>query len=1079
MGAGGVYYQASLGAGRRPHELGPVPTGSRASVPASSDVVFEDHRGASVQALVPTSSDDLVQQLNEAARRRPLTWWVVFAFFVLGLATMPFGLFLWLLGIPVVWWVVLHDRAKRSVVIFYDVNDEHARQFQALVEAGQSLAQSQKLWRINASGALHSGHQQKVNAGAGALVRRSLASVTHGGPTELVTNIAVPGVSAEGASMYFLPDRILLAHKRVFTDISYNSLKVQERQTEFIEAPGAKPSDAVQVGSTWQYVNRNGGPDRRFKNNPVLPVMKYTELELANGNGFRWVLQISNAQTATYFAQELRLGVAFKRAVAGTAVPTAPLRSSEPELPRAPRAVPPPPRAQAPLVASPHAASTADYHRGEARWYTSDEPVDVGHGVRIPGMIYIGHELASPRGGVEPSLIVPSLPIDSRHPDWSGKGLSYWPSYSTITPASRAAYLSWLGQGRRLPDVPIGYVFLFMYGLERRVFIDLAKQSKQTSELHQIRAEMTALLETYGDSSGSFSSYGSQFIEAVDFLLHQGADDALEPPALTESRWPVPLALRVQLGTFAAQGKAIPAEWALAWGWFHPEIPLRTPATRCTDKFTQLFRIRYDQRFRTGVTVRPGATKVQLQYMPASSHISPITLTMNEVPDVITQSVPLKKLAALYDDVTTELDAYSRWLGRNPEKAGSLAAIALLPADLLVDAEGVVGDFRRWVQDKLGNAGTAEVSALELFEYWPVSGADKLTKPEAVSLTSLLDSFDAGLEPDVRFGGAAITANTPIVLFRTQPGSPHSATQSYSAALTMMHLATAVIAADGDVTAAELNHLTANIESSLHLTQPERIRLRAHLQWLGASEVKLTGLTKRLNTLTAAQKASLGDMLVTVAGSDGHIAPSEVATLQKIYKLLDLDANLVASRLHSALAGQSAATAGPVTVRPALNRDPGYPIPLPPAQAAQAAQSATAPNGYALDASAVQAKMAESAEVSALLGDIFSDDLPYGIETAASEPVTPGGSAAQVTDEPAIQSVGDLDAAHSRLVRALAGQEQMFWTDFENLSASHGLLPKGARDTVNEAALDASEEPLLEGDEILTINSYALQELLA
>jgi uncharacterized tellurite resistance protein B-like protein len=1077
LGAGGVYYQASLGAGQRRNQFSQNPAWPPSSTPASSAVVFEDQRGTSVQSLAPTSSDDLVQQLNEASHRKPLTRWVVIAFVVLGLVTMPFGFFVWLLAIPVVWWVVLRDRARRSVVIFYDVNDEHARQFQSLVDAGHSLAQSKKLWRINQSGALQSGHQQKVNAGAGALVRRSIAGVTNNGPKELVTNIAVPGVSADGASMFLLPDRILLSHRSVFTDIGYDSLRVQERQTDFIESPGPTPSDAVQVGSTWQYVNKKGGPDRRFKNNPVLPIMKYTELELDTANGFRWVLQVSNAQTAARFARELRSGAAFKQAADITAIPSNPPIGPEPELSHSPRAFLPAPKSQAqPIALHSTPAAAANVSPREARWYGPDESVDLGQGLRIPGMVYAGRGLTSPRGGVEPSLIDPSLSIDSRNPDWSGQGLDYWPSYSDITPVGRAAYLSWLGQGRRLPDVPIGYVFLFMYGLERRVFVEIAEQLDLASELVQIREEMAALLDVYGDSSGPFSSYASRFIEAIDFILLQDADGAAELPALTESQWVVPLALRVQLGAFAADGEAIPADWALAWAWFHTDISVRTPATRCTEEFTRLFRLRYEQRFGDGFTVRPGATKVQLNYSSASSQIGPVNMTMDGIPDVFSQRAPQKKLAALFDDVTTELDAYSRWLGRNPDKAGGLAAAALLPGDLLVDAEGVVGDFRRWVQEKLGDARTAEVSGLELLEHWPANGPDKLTKPETVNLTSLLDSFDAGLEPDVRFGGAAITTNTPIVLFRTQPGSPHSATPSYSAALTMIHLAAAVIAADGDVSPAELDHLTAHIEASLQLTQPERIRLHAHLQWLGASEVKLTGLTKRLHTLTTAQRASLGDMLVTVAASDGHIAPSEVATLQKIYKLLDLDPGLVTSRLHSAVTGQNPTTAGPVTVRPAGNPDPGYSIPASPARAAR---DATTANNYALDPSAIQAKMAETAELSALLGDIFSDDNPDKIDKQAPGPAAPGISTAEPKDEPATSPVGDLDTAHSRLVRALAGQEQMLWTDFEDLSALCGLLPEGARDTVNEAALDASDEPLLEGDETLTINSYALQELLA
>ena len=61
--------------------------------------------------------------------------------------------------------------------------------------------------------------------------------------------------------------------------------------------------------------------------------------------------------------------------------------------------------------------------------------------------------------------------MDRRRPDWEGRGLSYWPAYASIPSASRAAYLGWLADGRRFPAAPIGYVFLFFYGLERRTLV--------------------------------------------------------------------------------------------------------------------------------------------------------------------------------------------------------------------------------------------------------------------------------------------------------------------------------------------------------------------------------------------------------------------------------------------------------------------------------------------------------------------------------------------------------------------------------------------------------------------------------
>jgi hypothetical protein len=43
-----------------------------------------------------------------------------------------------------------------------------------------------------------------------------------------------------------------------------------ELATRLIEE-GPVPRDAERIGITWKYVNKGGGPDRRYKNNPQLP----------------------------------------------------------------------------------------------------------------------------------------------------------------------------------------------------------------------------------------------------------------------------------------------------------------------------------------------------------------------------------------------------------------------------------------------------------------------------------------------------------------------------------------------------------------------------------------------------------------------------------------------------------------------------------------------------------------------------------------------------------------------------------------------------------------------------------------
>ena len=89
------------------------------------------------------------------------------------------------------------------------------------------------------------------------------------------------------------------------------------------------------------------------------------------------------------------------------------------------------------------------------------------------GLLYVGKELGrQDSAGVENCLINPSLSVVD--PRGTTPEVPYYPSYSALEPRARGGYLQWLASGRSHPDADIGYVFLYFYGLERRLMLDQA-----------------------------------------------------------------------------------------------------------------------------------------------------------------------------------------------------------------------------------------------------------------------------------------------------------------------------------------------------------------------------------------------------------------------------------------------------------------------------------------------------------------------------------------------------------------------------------------------------------------------------
>lgn len=290
VGSGGAMYLSSKPA-RSVVRMQTPPFPSVAWNPA--EVLMDDTSGLSALELRPTGGDDIVRQLNEAARRPRWGWIAAIAALVIGAALMPWGLIVWALAVPGCWWLFLRDALRKNVVLFYEIEDDAALWFDRLVTSWDATSSSAELWRTVQSGRVQTTYQHKVNAGVGSIVQRISAEARIQQPKYLSTNIDVPTIRAGKETLSFLPDRLIVGSGKSYTDVAYRHLTVRRSVTRFVEQPGHVPRDTQLIGQTWQYVNVKGGPDRRFKNNPALPVVQYGQLDISTPQGLFWSVQSS------------------------------------------------------------------------------------------------------------------------------------------------------------------------------------------------------------------------------------------------------------------------------------------------------------------------------------------------------------------------------------------------------------------------------------------------------------------------------------------------------------------------------------------------------------------------------------------------------------------------------------------------------------------------------------------------------------------------------------------------------------------------------------------------------------------
>ena len=696
-------------------------------------------------------------------------------------------------------------------------------------------------------------------------------------------------------------------------------------------------------------------------------------------------------------------------------------------------------------------------------WVPPGESIEVQGRKLSCGMLYVGSRLTGIADyiDVEPALINPGLPVDNRHSDVEGEYMSYWPSYSDIQPACRAAYLDWLAAGRT-GGAYIGYVFLFFYGIERRILFETAKEDFDHGECDSLVLEVERLLELYGDN-GSFNGYASRFLSLVRCLRNNLDVSSWEPPQDRQS-WELPFELKLVLGSIVDSGQPLPATWALTWLRLHPETSFRIPAVRCADEFNPLFKRRYCGMYGAGMKIRRNKTTLKHTYHPASgSFCELVNIEISELPDVSRLEKPTRLLRELAEGITNDLDAYSRWVGRYNDR-DSLAALALLPAELVRESEnGELHSLLEKIDLSLDRQESATVTVSDLVSGFPSKDENVFSTREATLFVELLGKLGIGIEPDIRISKVNLKKHQYASIFRlhNQFAQPRD---GYHAASVLLHLGAAVAAADAVVTTDESEYLERHLEEALALDPQERTRLKAHLQWLLIEPPTLNRMKPRVEALSRSDRERIARYTISVAGADGGVSAKEIKVLSRVYKLIGLDDEQLHREIHELASSPSAL---PVTVMRS-DESKGHqirPYPEPIEETSSRVE---------LDPTRLQAIMEDTRAVSDLLTEIFEG--PSEVEP--TEIVFDSG---ELDDDPISDGTMEqniLDPNHAEILRFLARRATWPRIEFEQIVAKTGLMPAGAIEKINDAAFECCDEPLIEGDDPLEMNEFALKELL-
>ncbi len=176
------------------------------------------------------------------------------------------------------------------IKIDYEIDSESQQIINSRLRPLLELAKSQRLTRIVETRKVIN---KKYESGASDTVTTKKCKFTTNIPFPFKVNIPAPTFKMGKEKLVFLPDKLLIMKGLKIGIVNYTDINVRSSTTRFIEKQRV-PKDTTIVDYTWRYVNKSGGPDRRFNNNPRYPVCLYGEFTLKSASGLNTVIMYSN-----------------------------------------------------------------------------------------------------------------------------------------------------------------------------------------------------------------------------------------------------------------------------------------------------------------------------------------------------------------------------------------------------------------------------------------------------------------------------------------------------------------------------------------------------------------------------------------------------------------------------------------------------------------------------------------------------------------------------------------------------------------------------------------------------------------
>ena len=188
-----------------------------------------------------------------------------------------------------------HLIPRGVAVVVYDLDGDAPAAWEAAWHAWHDLNAARALWNVEG---LADPDDRRAHGDAERPTHRSRTRVIGRPPRWLRANTSLLSLGAGRQTLIPTPDALLVAEPGgAVGAVPWHAVRV-DAFAERVREPGPVPADAEVVGTTWQHARKDGGRDRRFRDNPEIAICRYGVLHLHSASGLDERFHVSDPRRA-------------------------------------------------------------------------------------------------------------------------------------------------------------------------------------------------------------------------------------------------------------------------------------------------------------------------------------------------------------------------------------------------------------------------------------------------------------------------------------------------------------------------------------------------------------------------------------------------------------------------------------------------------------------------------------------------------------------------------------------------------------------------------------------------------------